>query len=91
MTRTLKKSVNNSHVIEELLDLWMKTNNQENAYGVEEQHASPTTYVQVSKKDVKQPLFINAATSLDTYGDIFEAHTNICSGKLKVVKRTMKF
>lgn len=46
--------------------------------------------MQVSKKDVNQPLFINAATSLDTSGEIFEEHTNICSGKLKVVKRTMK-
>jgi 7,8-dihydro-6-hydroxymethylpterin-pyrophosphokinase len=69
----------------------MKTNNQENAHEVEEQHAFSSTYVQVSKKDVNQPRFINAATSLDTYGQIFEAHTNICSGKLKVVKRTMKF
>lgn len=68
----------------------MNTNNQENAHEVEEQHAFSSTYVQVSKKDVNQPRFINAATSLDTSGEIFEAHTNICSGKLKVVKRTMK-
>jgi 7,8-dihydro-6-hydroxymethylpterin-pyrophosphokinase len=49
------------------------TTRYKNAHEVEEQHAFSSTYVQVSKKDVNQPRFINAATSLDTSGEIFEA------------------
>jgi hypothetical protein len=56
----------------------------------DEIHAFPSTYAQVAKKDVNQDLFITAEKSIITYGEIFEAHSNVCRGKLKTTKRTMK-
>jgi hypothetical protein len=44
----------------------------------------------VAKKDVNQDLFITAEKSIITYGEIFEAHSSVCRGKLKTTKRTMK-
>jgi hypothetical protein len=44
----------------------------------------------MKRKDVDQGLFIATESSIVTYGEIFEAHTSICKGKLKLAKRTMK-
>ncbi|CAG2202776.1 unnamed protein product [Mytilus edulis] len=88
LTSTLNKPVNNSLIIEELLDFWIKQ--QLGSDNSKELHPFPSTYSQTRSQDVDQGLFVTAEKSLDTYGELFEAHTSICNGKLKVLKRTMK-
>ena len=44
----------------------------------------------MKRKDVDQGLFIATESSIVTYGEICEAHTSICKGKLKLAKRTME-
>ncbi|CAC5400882.1 unnamed protein product [Mytilus coruscus] len=88
LTSTLNKPVNNSLIIEELLDFWIKQ--QIGSDNLKELHPFPSTYSQTRHQDVDQGLFVTAEKSLDTYGELFEAHTSICNGKLKVLKRTMK-
>ncbi|CAC5372619.1 unnamed protein product [Mytilus coruscus] len=88
LTSTLNKQVNNSLIIEELLDFWIKQ--QLGSDNTKELHPFPSTYSQTRRQDVDQELFVTAEKSLDTYGELFEAHTSICNGKLKVLKRTMK-
>ena len=86
LTAKLNKPVNNGIIIEELLDLWLKKGPDFDG----QSHTFPSTYVQVQQRDVDQRLFITAEKSITTYGEIFEAHTSICKGKLKVTKMTMK-
>ncbi|CAC5421807.1 unnamed protein product [Mytilus coruscus] len=88
LTSTLNKPVNNGLIIEELLDFWIKQ--QLGSDNSKELHPFPSTYSQTRRQDVDQGLFVTAEKSLDTYGELFEAHTSICNGKLKVLERTMK-
>jgi hypothetical protein len=81
LTTSLNKPVNNTNIIEELSDVWKK-HRHENV-SCDEIHAFPSTYAQVAKKDVNQDLFITAEKSIITYGEIFEAHSSVCRGKLK--------
>ncbi|CAC5389744.1 unnamed protein product [Mytilus coruscus] len=88
LTSTWNKPVNNSLIIEELLDFWIKQHlGSDNSKKL---HPFPSTYSQTRRQDVDQGLFVTAEKSLDTYGELFEAHTRICNRKLKVLKRTMK-
>jgi hypothetical protein len=80
--------VNNGIIIEDLLDFWNKYHHENE--NDNERHPFPSTYSQVKRKDVDQGLFIATESSIVTYGEIFEAHTSICKGKLKLAKRTMK-
>ncbi|CAC5410208.1 unnamed protein product [Mytilus coruscus] len=79
-----------SRILEKLQrrNFWIKQ--QLGSDNTKELHPFPSTYSQTRRQDVDQGLFVTAAKSLDTYGELFEAHTSICNGKLKVLKRTMK-
>ena len=80
--------MNNGIIIEDLLDFWNKYHHENE--NDNERHPFPSTYSQVKRKDVDQGLFIATESSIVTYGEIFEAHTSICKGKLQLAKRTME-
>ena len=81
LTTSLNKPVNNANIIKELLDVWKKLRHEN--VSSDEIHVFPSTYAQVAKKDVNQDLFITAEKSIITYGEICEAHSNVCRVKFK--------